>query len=340
MLRLPVHYDALGGALPAWDPVGERLAVPTRGGLVVVHLREPEPLVLGGWRERARSMAWSPGGDTLAVAYDERDLQRLLRVVDCAEIWRSSIGETAVDDLTWSPDGRQVGFVGEEVVVCSAETGATLWRRGEKRTRYVAGVDARREGDRIHVVEHVRSEEDRIFPGDAQWSPDAGLLAARWGDAFRVLGARDGEVKAEGTISEGVLRWTSWGEALFEDGKNRLGKCVSRIADRWSRTTTFSRDGRFVAAEGEDHRLWIQDEHGVRAIDGHPRTIKAMAWSANGVLATACRDGMVRMLSRSDGDLEAWARLDVEYGALVWSPDGAHLAACCEGSVVVLPATV
>jgi len=336
-LRLPVHYDARAGVLPAWDPTGTRLALVAREGLVVLHVRGPEVRVLGGPRSCPRSIAWSPDGDTLAVAYDDRDFQRLLRVSDGVELWQSSIGETAVDDVIWSPDGQQLVYVGNEVVVCAAGTGATLWRRGEKRTRHVAGVDLRRDGHQIHVVEHVRIEEDRICPDEAQWSPDAELLVARWEEAFRVLGARDGCVKAEGTVSGGVLRFTSWGEVMFEDGKNRLGKCASHIVDRWARTLTFSLDGRFAAAEGERHCLWVQDENGVRSLDGHPRTIKAMAWSVNGVLATACRDGVVRRLLRSDGDLEPWARIDAEYGGLTWSPDGAHLAVCCADAVFVLP---
>lgn len=336
-LRLPVHCDALAGVL-AWDPAGERLAVFGRQGLVVVHVRDSKALVLGEPRESVRSMAWSPDGSALAVAYD-RDLQRLLRAADGAEIWRASIGQAAVDPVTWSPDGRQIAFVDDEVVVCDAGSGATLWRRGEKRARRVAGVDALFDVNRVRVVERARFEEDPIEPGEVRWSPDARLLAVSWEGMFRVLGARDGEVKAEGTGAGGALFWTSWGEALFEEGESRLARCASHIVDPWARTVTFSRDGRFVAAEGKDHRLWVQDENGVRALDGHPRTIEAMAWSVNGELATACRDGVVRRLPRADGDLEPWAHFDELRRGLAWSPDGTRLAVCCADAVFVLSAT-
>lgn len=337
ILRFPMAYDRHAFVQLAWDPTGTRLAVAARDKLLAVHLRGGEVLVLGEPRKDVRSMAWSPDGDSLAVAYEDRDLQQLLRTADGVELWRSSIGETAIDDVVWSPDGRLLAHVGDALVVCAAETGAVRWRREEKRTRHVPGIETRLAGAQVRVIERVRLEEDLIPCCEARWSPDGRLLMARWESGFRVLGARDGELKAGGDATRGALRWSSWGDALFQEGDNRLGECALHIVDPLARSVTFSPDGRLVAAEGNNHRLWIQDPNGVRAVTGHPRTITAMAWSARGTLATACRDGLVRRLSHSGGELETWARLDVMDGGLVWSPDGRHLAAACAESLVVLP---
>ncbi len=85
-------------------------------------------------------------------------------------------------------------------------------------------------------------------------------------------------------------------------------------------------------------RIAPQPANGVRGLHGHPRTITALAWSSTGVLATACRDGVVRRLGRVDDEVEAWACLDdVLPDGLAWSPDGSLLAVCRAGEVVLLP---
>lgn len=338
--RSPGHrYAPLAGPRQAcWDPSGERLAVLVRDGIAVLAVGDPEVRLLRGSHADARAIAWSRDGAALAIACEERDVQRLVRVADGAELWRASIGVTAVDEVLWSPDGRHIAFVDDELVVCAAGTGAALWRRSESRTRSVAGVAVRGDVERPRLVEHVRFERDLVTPDEALWSPDAELLAVRWGDIFRVFTASDGAVKTEGAVVGGVLRWGAGGQAVLTDGAHRLAHHTSRIVDRRARTLCFSRDGRRLAAEGDNHRLWVQDEHGVQALDGHPRTIKAIAWSASGALATACRDGLVRRWSPGDPSLQVWARLTVEDGGLSWSPDGAHLAACCADSVVLVSA--
>lgn len=332
------RFAPLGGPSPAcWDPAGKRLAVVVGESIGVLHLGDSALRVLDRPREEARAIAWSPDGAALVITAEDRDEQRLVRVPDGAELWRTSIGEALVDEVVWSPDGRRIAYVGDELIVCDAGTGAVLWRRREPRVRTLAGVSVTGDVGRPRFAEHVHFEEELLAPGEAHWSPDSGLLAVRWESLFRVLDARDGAVRAEGPVAGGVLRWNAGGVPLFTDGARRLAAFTSRIGDRWARTLTFSRDGRFVAAEGDNHRLWVQDEHGVRSLNGHPRTITAMAWSKDGVLATACRDRVVRRWSFAN-ELEAWANLAVQDGGLFWSPDGAHLAVCCADSIVILSA--
>lgn len=318
-----------------WDPAGTRVAAIVREGVAVIAVDSPEVLLVTGPRCEARSLVWSPDGASVVIAYDDLDLLRRVRP-DGAELWRAAIGERSIDELVWSPDGRSIACSGDALVVCDADTGAVGWSRGGLRRRMAAGMELRVEEDGTsRVVERVRFSDERACLEQVRWSPDATRVAARWDGTFQVLDAHDGAVRAEGPVAAGgVLRWGPWGEPLWAEGALRLALCRAQIEDRRARSFTFSDDGRIVAAEGDRHHLWVQDERGARALVGHPRTITALAWSARGELATACRDGEVRRVS--EGRLEPWSRLDAAVGGLVWSPGGAHLAVRCRDELVIL----
>jgi len=335
--RFPVPLGIHGAAWPAWDPTGTRLAVIPERGLAIIDLRTESVRALGDGRRAVRSMAWSPDGHSIAVALEDRDVQQLLRVDDGVELWRSAVGETAIDDVVWSPDGQRIAYVGDALVVCAAESGDVLWRRESRRNLLVPGVSMRRDAERVRVVEHVTAQEELIPCNEARWSSDGALIRGRWGEVRCVLAARDGEPTPEGQEFRDVL-WTGAGGALSRDSADRVSGERLRAADRRLGSVTLSPDGRFAAAEGDEHRLWVEDANCVRGLHGHPRTITALAWSSTGVLATACRDGVVRRLGRVDGEVEVWARLDdVLPEGLAWSPDGSLLAVCREGEVVFLP---
>lgn len=334
--RFPVPLGVHGAARPVWDPTGTRLAVIPETGLAIIDVRAESVRALGDGRRAVRSMAWSPDGYGIAVAHEDRDVQQLLRANDGVELWRSAVGETAIDDVVWSPDGQRIAYVGDALVVCAAESGDVLWRRESRRNLPVPGVSMRRDGERVRVVEHVTAQEELIPCSDARWSSDGALIQGRWGEVRCVLAARDGEPTPEDQEIRDVL-WAGAGGALSRGGADRISGERLRTADRQVGSVALSPDGRFAAAEGSEHRLWVEDANGVRALRGHPRTITALAWSRTGVLATACRDGGVRRLRRVAGEVEEWVRLDdVQPDGLAWSPDGSFLAVCCAGEVVIL----
>lgn len=323
--RLNLSDQSFSDALSSWDPTSARLAVGVRGGFVAVDIHDPVPKVIGEPNVPSRTLAWSPDGQTVVVAYDERDLQCLYSAINGEKHWQIAIGETAIDQVEWSPDGRLIAFVGDAIVVCHAQTGAIAWQRSETRRRDSNSVVIVRRDEKMAVVERGDVHEELIYPTDVSFSPDSRFVAACWGTSFRVLESATGEVVAEGVHQASALRWGSWGKPLFVDGEVRLGGTISQIVDRWARTFTFSSDGHFIAAEGDKHCLWIEDEHGPRALVGHPRTIEAMAWSSRGMLATACRDRRVRGLSRIDAELEIIGVVDDSCRGLAFSPDGLGL---------------
>jgi WD40 repeat protein len=333
--RLPFVLDVHSDAAPAWDPTSARLAVATREGLCLVPARQPGGLVVLSPPELLRSMSWSPSGELLVCAADGVDRLRAHRALDGAEVWRCSVGDVGIDELVWSPDGRHLACVGEAIVVCDGGTGAPRWRHARTHLRTSVTIDGRRGSEQARFVEVTD------FPGEVSWSFDSTLLAVRWPGAWRVLAAADGTTVAEGTLpglpasgGDRVL-WTSHGDGLFEAGSHRLGHCVL-LGDRWARSFTFSSDGRWAAAEGDAHRLIVAEGEVTRVLQGHPRTITAMGWSTDGVLATGCRDGVVRRLAMPQGNIEPWSELPARQDSLCWSPDGGLLAACCGDAVFVL----
>ena len=88
--RFPIPLGIHGAARPAWDPTGTRLAVIPETGLALIDLRAESVRALGDGRRAVRSMAWSPDGDGIAVALEDRDVQQLLRVDDGVELWVSA----------------------------------------------------------------------------------------------------------------------------------------------------------------------------------------------------------------------------------------------------------
>lgn len=112
LLRFPVPEKPQAGVQPIWDPMGTRLAVVTQGGLVTISLQRAEVSSRGEPHTCVRSVAWSPDEKHLAVAYETLDIQQLLCAMTGEALWKSSIGETAVDEVVWSPDGQQIAYVG------------------------------------------------------------------------------------------------------------------------------------------------------------------------------------------------------------------------------------
>jgi WD40 repeat protein len=353
VLEIPYKYDFSAYVLPVWNQDNRRMAILTHAGIVVFDIHSKTSQILVENRQNLRSMAWSPHGETLLLAYDELDKQVLWGVADSKELWCISVGETAIDHIVWSPDGKYVALLGDQLVVCDGHSGIVMWRWSETHTRQDSRISNQVIQKQIHVVEHVNSTEEIRCPLDVQWSNDSRYLAVCWErmSLFRVYHSHNGQVKTEGNTPSNLLRWSAEGEPMFEEHDYRLETCIPRWNDPFTRTLTLSPDGRLLAAEGDQHRLWIQDNNRIQWFPGHPRTILAMQWSGKNVLATTCRDGWVRRFSLLDGDsqdgsvrgeggiygkIEDWVHVDPRCEALVWSPNGEWLVLCCSDKLYVI----
>ena len=317
-----------GSVGPVWCPSGNEVAVSTAEGVAVVRIDAPESAVVLGPPGALHDIAWSPDGRDLAIASFDDGWVRRVCVADGSQKWQASVGGSAIE-LAWAHSGRSLACLTRDVVVCDAETGAVSWRHDRHRTRGSVSVTTG------GVIERYDSEP--VWPDAAAWSPDSALLAVRWPDGWTVLDARDGRVVAEGQMVGAAIRWTHEGLAAFESGANRLA--LFRLPEPIGTATNcyaFSADGRYLALEGREHALLVHDRGETITLPGHPRTITAMDWSATGVLATACRDGVLRRTSAPWRSLQTWAKPAHRMERLTWSPRGTHLAVRCDTTLLVL----
>jgi len=188
------------------------------------------------------------------------------------------------------------------------------------------------------VVIRVQEVDEVVWSPSSRWQ----LLRSRSGRrdlaAFRVCSAANGATVVIGSIGdEDYLGWIDGGDRLFSDGEDRLGARPTGISPRFRCSLAYTSDGAHAAAEGEKHVLWVERPEGVLRIDGHPRTITALALTARGDVATACRDGGVRLVRAGTDRLHPRWQLPPgeQADSLAWSEDGAWLAVKSRTRVLV-----
>ncbi len=173
------------------------------------------------------------------------------------------------------------------------------------------------------------------------WSPDYALISTA---------AHDGVVRLWDGAGETVETFDDLGDSIesvefFRDGLSLLVAIRERAVLRVDRATsarrtllaldcapsraTLSPDGRFHAVATESESAWIARADGSERRElRHPAApVFSLAWSADGRLATACEDGVVRIFA-SDGRVLAASEPSPGRAVQVaWTPDGRHLAA-------------
>ncbi|HEX9794233.1 MAG TPA: WD40 repeat domain-containing protein [Planctomycetota bacterium] len=191
---------------------------------------------------------------------------------------------------------------------------------------------------------HAGEAEDSAWT--ASWTRDGSRFGVSLFDGTaRIMDAATGAVVHEWRADDGEIH----GLALSPEGTRALvwgWDGVVRIftvgveaplreftdADRGgSYHAGWSKDGALVAAViGSKVRMWNLANSEVRAELEHPDSLTRVAFSPDGaLLATAARDGVVRVWSAEDGALRA--ELTGHGGAvsgLAWRADGARLASC------------
>jgi Tol biopolymer transport system component len=199
------HSDAS----PAWSPRGTVIAFARTdgGGSAAIYSIRPDGTRLRRlWAPPAGvpgAPVWSPGGGLIAVAVHTDDRRQVWRVAADGSSPRMLIDDpyeprVGVRDLSFSPDGERVAFVGRSVGSSQLEV---VGVSGTGRTRLTSEVEvfnprwstdgrylAYRSEGRIRVVEPTGSGARALTPpfqfeyGTAQsWSPDGKWLTHEGG---------------------------------------------------------------------------------------------------------------------------------------------------------------
>ena len=285
-------------------------------------------------------LAWSPEGQTLAVAglvlareselfhsptrlYDQTG--KLLAELNSKA--RNS-SDVSVSHLEWSPNGA----------VLAASNGLN-WNV----TLYSVRDGSQTETKNCNGAPHY-----------SKWSPDGSLLATVTGNRELQLYDAAGQLKGKygpTGYGSGSFAWHPDGKSIASLGKRGLmiwdvenndpGKPLLKPAvraiipyfkEQHAMKIAWSPDGSVAAiCSFGTGTVWIVDRRAkpVARLDGHTESVWAVEWSKHGVLATASGDCSVR-LWKPDGTLiktlvSTTKAHQVLIDVIEWSPDGKWL---------------
>lgn len=300
-----------------WCPQDVSLALNSNDGVTLIDPQSSDVRVLGD-HGPVHEIAWSADAAWLALSAEDGGFQgaRVISATHGGVRWSRELRTPRIDDLAWSPDGRALACASaDEVVVCSSESGDEWFRES-----FMA--------------------DQMTWSPCARWLLLQGRVCASTSE-YLVLDGQSGRTAKHGGIAEqDHVGWTTRGDEVFREDGARVGHVRSTIVVPFRKSIVYSSDGGLAAAEGSEHTLWIERGSGPLSVLGHPRTIEALAWSPRGDLATACRDGNLRVVRRASDALEPlWhAPNGVSVRAVEWSADGAWIAARTTSDVYVVAA--
>lgn len=222
-------------------------------------------------------------------------------------------------DLVWSPDGGQLGVVGNSAV-------------GQIRNVATAVSEAVLSGHRGWI----RS---------VAWAPDGSEVATAGHDGvLRTWGCSDWRLRRSQPVHDGwalVSRWSPDGLYLATGGNDGTVRVVNAISmtqvsrfqgnSSWVRSVCWQGDGAGVIAAHDDGTLGASDMASgelIAAVTAHQDRVTSVARSPDGnKIASSSRDGSVRLWSA--GDLGPQGELlsgDEPIHALAWCPNTSRLA--------------
>jgi WD40 repeat protein/serine/threonine protein kinase len=309
----------------ALSPDGTQLATSTAGARIRVFDLASGKLrhaVTPPLAARPQAVAWAPGGKLLATGSSDRSVR--LWDVSSGALLRALDHGDAVHSLAFAADGKTLASGGGNgsVRFWDLETGQAIGEQSLNGPVFsLAWLPGNREFAAVGGEARIRDAESglvlRTLEGSAEFarclalSPDGTKVAAGGAGAAQVWDARSGEP--------------------LHRLQAHTGKLVSSLA--------WSPHGKHLAAgidsEGLAVRIWDVDLSQSRAAF-ETEFVLAVAWSPNGSkLASAGRDGMVRVWDPSSAKPLLWERLaDAEaVVGVAWSPDGRALASTGAGAV-------
>ncbi|MEG4278415.1 AAA-like domain-containing protein, partial [Microcoleus sp. MON1_C1] len=282
----------------------------------------PEHNTLSGHQESVYSVSWSPDGQTLATASDDKTVK--LWSKQGKLLFTLSGHQEGVSSVSWSPDGQTVASASYDKTV-------KLWSKQGKLLFTLSGHQ--------ESVDSVSWSPDGKTLATASydktvklWSKQGTLLQTLSGhqEAVSVVSwSPDGQTLATASDDKTVKLWSKGGKLLF----TLRGHQESVYSLSWSP------DGQTVASASDDKtvKLWGKGGKLLFTLSGHQESVYSLTWSPDGkTLATASGDKTVKLWSKGGKLLFTLSGHQESVWRVSWSPDGQTLATASGDKTVKL----
>src|SRR3984957_1574893 len=256
----------------AWSPDGTLLACAGKDGTVQIWQDGvlQKKLFQGGW---ILGIAWNPDGTSLIAA----DYTGLAKEWDVEGYLRASI-QLDGDGLgvDWSPKGRlfavTTGQGGRRLLLFDEQSGVLRWRSQNLPPNYVAPF-----GYGLDEVNGVRYSPNGKWLATAHQDGRIIVHSAATGDA--VFSA---QLHLPGVGGARRVAWSPKGDWLVSCGEDGGGTCVAYprgkkqilllSTDKAVWSVDWSADNNWIAAVGEEGRLWIWSTRSILPFSGSKET--------------------------------------------------------------------
>jgi WD40 repeat protein len=352
-----------GGAFEAAFAADGTMAASGEDGTIAIY--PPASIAGGDAVVRVLRQGGAPAVRTfIAIAPDGRTVATATDRNGDVTLWDVATGDArtftgpadGARDLRFSPDGRTVATITIDRVLRLRDvaTGAARELVGKDvASNFVFTAD----GTRALVAELSGIREWTLATGASRLLPlprqgyitvaasadGATIAAAGFEGPIHLLDVASGQITTLGGHEALVV-----GLAFAPDGRTLASIAMDLTIRVWQRPTrrdrvlatvagtaaspVFAPDGRTVAVGAGDGRVWLVPVDGGApvALAGHTGAVFDVAFAPDGrTLATQARDRTVRAWDLARGESRVIARTAawVDFGRLVFSPDGARLAA-------------
>jgi WD40 repeat protein/class 3 adenylate cyclase len=333
--RPPRRLTVLGRAIAvAFSADGSRLAAGAPGGtitLVDTATLRPLPVPLLGHTRAVHSIAFSPGGGTLASASDD----------GTAILWDARRDPRGTELAGPGPAATSVAVAGNGVIAAARGSDALVWTSATDRV-----PDTIRAGGQ--VLDLDLSDDGKELVAGTQ-EGDA-LVAELPGGQVRTLKPRDPNV-SEPVVDVALSPDGRLLAASLQNGDILLGRATASqfggplpsSGDRsFALDLAFSPDGKTLAAGRVDGTiaLWEVEQRRLlaRPFRAHADAVRSLAFSPDGdVIASVSGESVVRLWDAdSRGPAGEPLQSPTPAIAVRYSPDGRLVAAGTQGGAVAL----
>lgn len=298
LLTFQSHNDIVYGV--AFSPDDQKLATGSEDGTVKLWKAGTDQLVatLRGHTSCVNKLKFSPTGGYLATASCDRTV-KLWDTSNFQEIKTFGEHDGPISDVAFSPDGTKLVACVSELDGDSRDSTATVWNiesgacynilRGHELGIFSVAFSP----DGSTIVTGGRDDTIRVW--DAFSGKQRNALRGHTADVLTLAFSPDGAVLASGGREGQIIVW-DW----------RTGELRREWRSYPLHSVMFSPDGTTLASAHDNSqiRLWDWTSGEIwQELNGHVNVVECLTFSSNGrLLATVCRDGLVKLWNVTNGN--------------------------------------